>query len=327
MKIDYIFIVGSSGGHILPSISLINKFKNYNKNIILFTNQEGLVYKNLINNSKCKIKVFNEKNKFKLILSQLIFSFSFMKLNSNIKIVGFGGFISITPIIFFWLSRLFLIKNEIFIHEQNIIYGSANKINYFFCDNSFISFPKNKLKKKEIYIGNYFNILPKKISLKEQKSSKYKILLIGGSGGSVELNDFLLKFIDEIPDKEIDNYEFFVQIPKYNSSLIKEKYKKRVKNINFFNFDNNLDFKSYDLIFSRSGSGSLFEILYLTNKVIFVPHLHSRDQHQKYNKNFFKNNKCLLKDSSDILSINNNLYFNKFINPYSINKLLSFIKN
>ena len=56
--------------------------------------------------------------------------------------------------------------------------------------------------------------------------------------------------------------------------------------------------KEYDLILSRSGSGSINEILYYTNNAYFVPHIKSRDQHQKFNLNYFlTHNMCMKKFS------------------------------
>ena len=71
----------------------------------------------------------------------------------------------------------------------------------------------------------------------------------------------------------------------------------------------------------------MFEILYFTNNVYFLPHLHSRDMHQKYNKEFFIN-KLNIKDKIPYyknLKNNSDFYFNKIINPFSIHKIFSFI--
>ena len=44
-------------------------------------------------------------------------------------------------------TKIAVSSNKIYIHEQNFVYGLANKINYFFAKNSFISFPKTKMRK------------------------------------------------------------------------------------------------------------------------------------------------------------------------------------
>ena len=326
MKIDYIIIAGSSGGHILPSISLINQLAKYEKKIIFITNSVGQNYIRLIKNSNCEIKMFNKTSKLKLLLAQFIFLSKTLIINNQIKVIGFGGFLSVLPICLSKVFNIFLKKNKTYIHEQNFIYGLANKINYLFSNFSFISFPKASLKSKEIYVGNFFkNILH---TDSETLAGKNKILLIGGSAGSVELNNQLLDYIKTIPRKEIDKFEFDIQIPSSQTS-IKDQYKKLCKNITFFDFIDDLKFYDYSLILSRCGSGSMFEILYYTDKVFFVPHLHSRDLHQKFNKMFFIN-KLKIKDeipNYNNLKISSNTYFNQLINPFSIHKISSFISN
>jgi len=324
MKINYIIIAGSSGGHILPAISLINHLSNTKKKIVFITNAEGLQYITLIKNEDCTVKVFKQSMKIKIIFSQFVNCFHYFINNTNVRVIGFGGFLSVIPIFLGRLFNFILKNNLIYIHEQNIIYGLANKINYFFSNYSFISFPKTKLKKKEIYVGNYF-----KINIKSdyvQQSKKIKILLIGGSAGSLELNNKLLDYIKDIPQEDRNNFEFKIQIPSSYQS-IKDKYKKLSSNVFFFSFINDIRFNDYDLIFSRCGSGSMFEILYFTNNVFFLPHLYSRDMHQKYNKEFFIRKLNIKDEIPNYKNLKNNsvFYFNKIINPFSIHKIFSFI--
>ena len=87
-----------------------------------------------------------------------------------------------------------------------------------------------------------------------------------------------------------------------------------------YSFIDDLKFYDYNLIFSRCGSGSMFEILYYTDKVFFVPHLHSRDIHQKFNKMFFINK---LKIKDEILN-HDNLKILPNFNIFKIILILSF---
>ena len=110
--------------------------------------------------------------------------------------------------------------------------------------------------------------------------------------------------------------------------FIKKKYSDiiDINNCTFFSFRYNLDPQEYDLILSRSGSGSINEILYYSNNVHFIPHLISRDQHQKYNLNYFVSRKMTQIKFS--IPIKKNLisqyYFNSFINPHSIEKMICY---
>ena len=100
-----------------------------------------------------------------------------------------------------------------------------------------------------------------------------------------------------------------------------------MKNIKFFKFSDNLDFRNYDLIISRSGSGSLNDILYFTDTVYFVPHLNSRDGHQSFNLDFFRKHSNFLEklEILDLKKKTNPFYINSLINPFSINKIICYL--
>ena len=195
-KIKFIVIAGSSGGHILPALKYINNLSDIKKpNEILFiTNEIGKYYLNKIKSDNINKLILSSKNKFNFILRVFLNVFLIFLFNRKITIIGFGGFIP-TPVLL--ISKVFniffLSFNKIFIHEQNIIYGLANKINYFLVKNAFVSFPKNNLSRKEIFVGNFF--FDKNKTREKLQSDTINVLLIGGSAGSLDLNDKLLEEI------------------------------------------------------------------------------------------------------------------------------------
>ena len=119
-----------------------------------------------------------------------------------------------------------------------------------------------------------------------------------------------------IPDLKFD-YDINLNLPEYDNLKL---------DIEFFTFNENLNFKDFDLIISRSGSGSLHEILYFNNKVYFIPHLHSRDGHQSLNLRYFKENSYSLKDFEMPISKKiSKEYLNSLINPFSMQKILCYL--
>ena len=154
-------IAGSSGGHILPAIAFINNLcliKDPN-NILFITNEIGKNYFGKIESNNVNKIVLKSKNKFFFILNLFLkVSFIFLS-NRRIILIGFGGFITTPVLIISKLFNIFLLSfNKIYIHEQNVIYGLANKINYFIAKNAFISFPTDNMRSKEIFVGNFFVI-------------------------------------------------------------------------------------------------------------------------------------------------------------------------
>ena len=325
-KINYVAIAGDSGGHIFPAIRYINELSQIKnpKNILFITNNAGSEYFDQINSKNVKLCILNSRNKFLFILNITKYLIPLFIRNRKLILVGFGGFIT-TPVLY--ISKIFNIinSNKIYIHEQNYIFGLANKINYFIADKVFTSFPSKKLNKKEIYVGNFFNSLDK--DTEELNHNYINILLLGGSGGSLELNNILLSKLKNLDKELLNKVKLSVQIPSNYFKKYQENYLKIIKNINFFKFNNNLDYINYDLIISRSGSGSLNDILYCTDSVYFVPHLNSRDGHQSFNLDFYRKHSNFL-EKLEILDLKkkaNPFYINSLINPFSINKIICYI--
>ena len=328
-KIKFIVIAGSSGGHILPALKYLNNLSYINEpsETIFVTNEIGKNYLEKIENNKINKIIICSKNKFTFILKVFLKLSLFLLLNRKITLLGFGGFIT-TPVLL--ISKLFNIffftGHKIFIHEQNIIYGLANKINYFIAKNAFISFPKANMHSKEIYVGNFYTNRNK---FKEKLDDRFiNILLIGGSAGSLDLNKKMIEQIKTLDQKVLEKIKFFIQLPNSHSEILKKKYTSLIDKSRciFFTFKKDLNFKEYDFILSRSGAGSMNEILYYTNNVFFIPHLISRDQHQKYNLKFFLSHNMSLKkfflpDKKKNIS---QFYINSLINPYSIEKIICY---
>ena len=326
-SIKHIVIAGSSGGHILPAIKYLNELSHHcsTKQIIFITNEVGADYLHLIEYEKKNVIQINSQNKTAFILKIIKEIWKILLFNKKITLLGFGGFITV-PVLFFAriTNILFFKDHKINFHEQNYVYGLANRFNYFIAHRVFTSFPNNYLKSKEIFVGNFFTNLEKKYEKLDNKL--INILLIGGSAGSLELNKFLSNELLKIDRTLINNFKFYIQVPKKFLEEVSREYESLKLDIEFFTFNENLNFKDFDLIISRSGSGSLHEILYFNNKVYFIPHLHSRDGHQSLNLRYFKENSYSLKDFEIPISKKiSKEYLNSLINPFSMQKILCYL--
>jgi len=323
-------IAGSSGGHILPALTYINNLsliKDPN-NILFISNKIGTRYLEKIESNKINKIILNSKNKFFFILNLFLKVFFIFLTNRKITLIGFGGFITTPVLIISKLFNIFLLSfNKIYIHEQNAIYGLANKINYFIAKNTFISFPKDKMRRKEIFVGNFFIDRDKS---REKLDNKFiNVLLMGGSAGSLDLNNIMLEEIANFNQTYLKKTKFFIQIPESHIKALKNKYSKLVDKTNcaFFSFKDDINHQEYDIILSRSGSGSINEILYYTNNVSFNPHLISRDQHQKFNLEYFLSHNMSQKNFfiPKKKNLTGKFYFNPLINPHSIKKIICYI--
>ena len=122
-----------TGGHIFPAIAVGNELKNNGHDIVFIGSGSPIEINALKKTSfsyyHISMEGFRGKNflgKIKSLLLIPISIFKILKIIRNEKVdamIGFGGFITVPVGIAFYISR-----KPIFIHEQNAVLGSANKL-------------------------------------------------------------------------------------------------------------------------------------------------------------------------------------------------------
>jgi UDP-N-acetylglucosamine--N-acetylmuramyl-(pentapeptide) pyrophosphoryl-undecaprenol N-acetylglucosamine transferase len=319
-----LFVVASgSGGHILPALVLAKKW--YEKEcgkVIFFTSNNKLdqnilssnnfIYKTIyLNLSKFPGKRFWLYPKFfyQLFLSFIKSLYYSHKFNPQ-QTIGTGGYLSIPVCV---ASKIF--KSFIEIYELNVIPGKAvlfltkivNKIAIVFKEtkNHFKKNIHNKIVLKEYplrytqedKIFNKQNLI-NKINKQEGVSfslDKKTIFLLGGSQGSMFLNNYLKKWLVN-NQKELNNIQIIHQTGNKDKTDWKSFYKNL--NIQVIVFSYKQDLKDYyliaDQVLTRAGAGTLFELQFFKKKSIIFPLLTKTTSHQLDNaKIMVKNNKGL----------------------------------
>lgn len=184
----------------------------------------------------------------------------------------------------------------VFLHESDIVPGLSNRLASSWAKRMFISFAKteyfNLAKtvltghpiKKELLEGN-------KESAKEVFNltlEKPVLLFLGGSQGSEAINDFVLLMLNDI----LKNYEVIHACGRKNYKTIQLESKQMVqkeleKYYHVKDYLNEIELKhayaSADLIISRAGAGSIFEIAGVGKPSILIPLPSSAGDHQSKN--------------------------------------------
>ena len=337
-KNTILIATGGTGGHIFPSLSIINQIQNHL--FIIITDERG---KNYFNNSfinkEINFKIFTHRvsspsnkfliNKLKSFFQFFISTFQSILLILNYKpdaVIGFGGYPSVAPIL---AAKIFNIPS--IIHEQNTVIGRANKLLCKISDVLALSFSKTKNLpkiKKSIYTGNpvrkeFYEIGKHKYLLPNKKREYFYILIYGGSLGSSFLSEHLTSIICSLPQDMKKKIKIIQQVRKEEIEFVRESYKinKIDSEISSFFEDISIKFKIAHLIITRSGGSSVAEILASNRPVIFIPLPTALDNHQYENARFIESNKggWLISQTNKNISELENLIKNILLNP---NKLV-----
>ena len=288
---NILIAAAKTGGHIYPAVSVGSEFIHNNHNVI-FLGSNNTLEKNALKNQpniqyeSIPMKGFRGNglvSKLLVLFNLPLNIYTLIKLikKNNVDIViVFGGFITI-PASFAAL----ILRKPIYVHEQNTILGSANKISSIFSKKNFLGMPlhNSNLKKSEI-VGN--PIRNSFIPLMQKKDNEnVHIYITGGSQGAKYLNDNLPEVLKDIKHP--------VFIKHQCGSGKKEEVVKLYEGFENVEveefFDNpNLLIDWSDFVISRSGALSLSETMSMNKGSLMIPLPNAIDNHQFFNAKYIE---------------------------------------
>lgn len=295
-----VLLAGGTGGHVFPAQIVGEGFEKKGIKVFLITDQRGVVY--LKENSPFKIHVLKMQTgsfmkRLLGILKNTISVIKMLRYANPRLVVGFGGYPSAAGA----LAALFL-RLPLCLHEQNAVLGRVNRFLAYFSKEIFLTFPKTQklppfLEKKIHIVGPLVRTQIHKIrksypyaaskGLKNQ-SSKFQILILGGSQGSVDITENILKSLSFLPSQIKKHLFLTFQVPK----ILIEKAQKELDQVgishevsSFFQ-DIPLYFSKTHLLVARSGSSTVGESLATGCPTIFIPLPSAMDNHQMLNASF-----------------------------------------
>ena len=296
MSKNFLLITGGTGGHVIPAQNLANYLLDKNLNCRIIVDKRGYKY---LKNFKGKIHLINSSNlngnliakTFGLINLFIGFfqSFIIILFFKPNNVISFGSYASFFPMLCCIILNPFY-KINLFIHEQNSIIGRTNSFFLNFINKLFLNFDilskiNNKLKTKAHVVGSpekkILNFFKKNTYLKK----KFTIFIFGGSQGSEFISKFSANLIKIMDEEKIINAKFIFQCPKHMIKIITNDLAKLQSEIiikdYFFSVDEVLQESS--IVISRSGAGSITDIINHKVPSILIPLPTAKDNHQFYN--------------------------------------------
>lgn len=273
---------GGTAGHVTPNLALVDKLKDLDYDITYIGRKDKkkfIIEKELCENQNIKyygissgklrryLSFENAKDSVKVLKGTADALVLLKKINPDI-VFSKGGFVT-APVIF--ASKM--LKIPVIIHESDLSPGLANKMSIPSAKIVLTSFeetiaylPKDKgivtgpPIREELLNGSF----DKGKKLCNFTYNKPVILVIGGSSGAKNINEAIVNNLETLTNK----YNIIHICGKGNLTSVENDSYREIEYIK----DSLKDVLAYsDIVISRAGSNSIFELLSLNKPNILIP--------------------------------------------------------
>ncbi len=297
-KLRCIIAGGGTGGHLFPGIAIAREFeKRCTGTTVLFVVGRRRMESEILRRYGFKVMFIDIEGmkgrgwkKGLAVLSMLPRSlFQSMGIIKDFKpsfVMGVGGY-SAGP--FCLAARLLGIPTAI--HEQNSYPGLTNRLLARVVDRIFVSFAESApYFKKSILTGNPVRrelLSPPQDTL--PPNDKFRVLVVGGSQGASAINEAFVKAYG-ILKKSGKKITFIHQTGQHDYKRVLEDYRDEgveapELEANVFPFIKDMGpaYHRADMVVSRAGATTLFELAALGKPSILIPYPHATNGHQETN--------------------------------------------
>jgi len=332
---NILFCGGGTLGHIYPLVSVVRELKTMGYNLYFIGTTNGLE-KSYLEDKDLFIKEYyldSEGIKRSISLKNIRAIYKHLKnirvskrILKELKIdlvIGMGGYISGSII-----QSALKLKLKTMIHEQNSVYGLANRLVHKKVDKVMLSFPIDDAKNTCV-VGN-----PRITEIYElfKNNNNYNkgnyVLVVGGSRGAKRINEMVISLKDQFINSNINC--LLITGKKYyneNKEKLEEISEEKFKIIDFSNDLPNLLIEA-KLVLSRSGASTLSEILALRKVNLLIPSPNVTNNHQEKNAMEIVKMGCgvMLKESGlsneKLFDTIHKLFFDKRLRSSIVNNII-----
>lgn len=291
----FIIAGGGTGGHLFPGIAIARELQaRFENSRILFVVGRRRMESEILRDYGYRVASIDveglkgrgwEKglNVLARLPKSLCQSASIIKATAPRIVLGMGGYSSGPMCV---AARVMGIPTAI--HEQNSYPGLTNRLLSRFVDRVFISFGESRryLKAGKVLLtGNPVREELFQYNDTEHKyPEKFTILVMGGSQGAKAINMAFIEALTILRSRG-KNPEVVHQSGKTDYQRVVEDYTNRgidVKTVPFIQ-DMAMAYGCADLVVSRAGATTIFELAALGKPSILIPYPYAANQHQDTN--------------------------------------------
>jgi UDP-N-acetylglucosamine--N-acetylmuramyl-(pentapeptide) pyrophosphoryl-undecaprenol N-acetylglucosamine transferase len=288
------FVAGKSGGHILPCLTIAqNKLKHEPLHILFFSSNTDLDKKIISQDSHVSWHVMlplatRQKGLIRTFFDTCVsffISFFYLCNYRPTEIITTGGIVAIPTCLAGWLLRI-----PITLYSLDAVPGKAIRFlipyatSIITCfTNAQHYFPAHKRTIRS-YPVKYTNKAIDKVhalSALGLDPDKKTIVLLGGSQGSLFLNDCMKQLVN-MSHHDFRTMQIIHQTGSVDATDWKDFYTQRNISAYVFSYMPHLEriYASADLIICRAGAGTLFEIKFFNKPCIIIPLQTNTTTHQ-----------------------------------------------
>jgi len=308
-KRSIVLVCGGSGGHINPAISLYEELIINDPDLIInfFCDSRGQIYLQELDN--INIKRIASSSPFRADINSKLFFLFYLTIGLIQSIyhlirfrpkliICFGGYTAFPTAI-----AAYLLKIPVIIHEQNAVMGRANRLISYFAKLILLSFENTeniqpKQKEKTVFAGLPLrDRITNYDSNEDKEDNSLSILVLGGSQGAKVFTDLIPDSLSFLPKEMRDRLKIYQNCVSDDEALLEKKYREIGVNFDIRPYFSNIGslMANADIIISRAGANTVFEMCSIGKPFILVPLQNSIDDDQFKNaKFFFDKGACLI---------------------------------
>ena len=223
-------------------------------------------------------------------LSSFFISFFYLCMYRPSEVISTGGIVAIPTCI-----AAFILRIPITLYALDAVPGKAIQMLTPFCQSIYICFKgaaKHFTSTKISWVPYPIKYAHEKNGINQQTAQKNvglttdkkTILILGGSQGSIFLNNCIKQIIGE-PTFNADTMQFIHQTGSTDETDWKQLYTSKNITAHVFSYNPELAllYTAADIIICRAGAGTLFEINFFNKKCIIIPLKTATTDHQVHN--------------------------------------------
>jgi len=295
---------GGTGGHVYPAVALAEQLKQDPECDILFVggslatnrffDRDNYSYHSTSCGSFANLSPYPLLVSLWKISKGVWESFKIIRKFKPDVIVGFGSYYAFPPLV-----AAKILSVPLVLHEGNSIPGKVNRFLSKWATVTGTHFPEtiHLLDGKATEVGMPLrqSFMNSKLNSQQAKahyhldSDKFTLLIFGGSQGSSVVNLVVIDAINILKREGLSSFQVLHIAGDVESAKeLKVRYENEGICAVVKSFEHNMEIalKAADLCISRSGAGTIAELLEFEVPSILIPYAKAADNHQEHNADF-----------------------------------------